>query len=115
MKRQWHQAQVDAKIKRPIRWHDLRHQFVSLLIAAGKSPKYIPEQAGHASAGFTFDRYGHLFETIQVAPVEWLEDLLWPSGCHHSVTVRGVEGSGKAREQASVGSPETLINKGSSD
>ena len=53
---------------------------VSLLIAAGKSPKYIALQAGHASAGFTLDRYGHLFETVRPMPVEWWDDLLWPGG-----------------------------------
>ncbi len=31
-----------------------------LLIAAGRDPKYIAQQAGHHSAGFTLDRYGHL-------------------------------------------------------
>ena len=59
--------------------------FVSLLIAAGKSPKYIAEQAGHASAGFTFDRYGQLLETMQVRPVEWPEDLVWLSGFPHNL------------------------------
>jgi integrase len=43
LKRQWRQAQLRAGIRRPIRWHDLRHQFVSLLIAAGKSVKYIAQ------------------------------------------------------------------------
>lgn len=80
LKRQWHKAQVRAGVRQPIRWHDLRHQYVSLLITAGKLPKYIAEQAGHASAGFTLDRYGHLFETVSPSPVEWSEDLLWPSG-----------------------------------
>lgn len=80
LKRQWRKAQLGAGARQPIRWHDLRHQYVSLLIAAGKSPKCIAEQAGHASAGFTLDRYGHLFSTIAPAPVEWPEDLLWPSG-----------------------------------
>ncbi len=75
IKRQWHDAQVRAGVK-PIRWHDLRHQYVSLLIAAGKHPKYISQQAGHASAGFTMDRYGHLFETVAITPVEWIDDLL---------------------------------------
>jgi len=63
LKRQWHAAQVRADIKRPIRWHDLRHQFVSLLIATGKNPLYHQTDAG-----------------------EWPEDLLWPSGCDQSVT-----------------------------
>ncbi len=80
LKRQWRKAQVRAGIRRPVRWHDLRHQFVSLLIAAGKDVKYIAQQAGHASAGFTLDRYGHLFETISPTHVEWPEDLLWTPG-----------------------------------
>jgi integrase len=87
IKRRWRAAQSSAGIRRPIRWHDLRHQFVSLLIAAGKNPLYIAQQAGHADAGFTLKRYGHLFKTIKPTPVEWPEDLLWPSGCHVSVTL----------------------------
>lgn len=75
VKRQWREAQVRAGVG-PIRWHDLRHQFVSLLIAAGKHPKYIAVQAGHASAGFTLNRYGHLLERITPQPVEWIDDLL---------------------------------------
>jgi integrase len=80
IKRQWRKAQVTANIRHPVRWYDLRHQYVSLLIAAGKSTKYIAEQAGHSSAGFTLDTYGHLFETIKLMPAEWPEDLLWPAG-----------------------------------
>ncbi len=80
LKRQWREAQIRAGIRRPIRWHDLRHQFVSLLIASGKSPKYVAQQAGHARVGFTLDRYGPLFETVRPAPVEWWDDLLWPEG-----------------------------------
>ncbi len=75
LKRQWQQAQTRAGVG-PIRWHDLRHQFVSMLIAAGKHPKYIASQAGHASAGFTLDRYGHLLEKPAPQQVEWIDDLL---------------------------------------
>jgi hypothetical protein len=79
IKRQWRKAQLTAQVRQPIRWHDLRHQYVSLLIAAGESPKYIAEQAG-TRVGFILDTYGHLFETIKPVPVEWPEDLLWPGG-----------------------------------
>jgi len=48
VKRQWKKAQVVAGIARPIRWHDLRHECASLLIAAGKNPRYIAKQMGHA-------------------------------------------------------------------
>lgn len=41
-------------------WHDLRHTFVSLLIQQGVNVKAIAAQAGHSSAAFTLDVYGHL-------------------------------------------------------
>lgn len=47
IKRQWRKAQVAVGIRRPIPWRDLRHEFVTLLIAAGKHPKYIAKQARH--------------------------------------------------------------------
>jgi len=75
LKRQWRDAQLRAGVV-PITWHDLRHQFVSLLIAADKHPKYIATQAGHGSAGFTLDRYGHLLEGATAEPVEWIDDFL---------------------------------------
>ena len=92
IKRQWRAAQCRAGVKVPITWHDLRHEFVSLLIWSGKHPKYIAQQAGHSSAGFTLDRYCTLFETLPITPVEWWGDLLWPSG-HHLGTV--VDASGQ--------------------
>jgi integrase len=45
-----------------IRFHDLRHTHVAHLIAAGEQPLLIARRLGHASAAFTQDRYGHLFE-----------------------------------------------------
>jgi integrase len=103
LKRQWRAAQLHAGIRSPITWHDLRHQFVSLLIAAGKHPKYIAAQAGHASAGFTMDRYGSLFETLQSRSVEWWDDLLWhPRGDRVS--------TGENRHWAEPGGPHPLAD-----
>jgi integrase len=45
-----------------IRFHDLRHTHVAHLIATGEQPLLIARRLGHASAAFTQDRYGHLFE-----------------------------------------------------
>ncbi len=45
-----------------LRFHDLRHTWVSFLIAANVHPKVIQEQAGHASITTTMDRYGHVDE-----------------------------------------------------
>jgi integrase len=45
-----------------LRFHDLRHTHVAHLIAAGAIPLKIAKRLGHASAAFTQDRYGHLFD-----------------------------------------------------
>ncbi len=111
IKRQWRAAQRRAGIKAPITWHDLRHQFVSLLICAGKHPKYIAQQAGHSSAGITLDRYGTLFETLPITPVEWWDDLLWPSG-HHRATVVDASGQRKAGERGFERAPEIQVGSG---
>jgi len=50
-----------AKLPR-IRFHDLPHTHVAHLIEAGEQPLLIARRLGHASAAFTQDRYGHLFE-----------------------------------------------------
>ena len=44
-----------------VRFHDLRHMWVSLLIQIGVHAKYIQEQAGHSSIQVTMDTYGPLF------------------------------------------------------
>lgn len=86
LRKAWKRAQTKAGVKQPISWHDLRHQFVTLLIAAGKHPKFIAQQARHHSAGFSLDRYGGLFESIPITPVEWWDDLIWPVGGNKVVT-----------------------------
>ena len=63
-----------------IRFHDLRHTYASLLVMAGKHPKYIADQMGHASAAFTLDTYGHLMGRLPVQSVEWIDDLVFPEG-----------------------------------
>ena len=47
---------------RRLRFHDLRHTHVAHPIAAKQQPLKIAKRLGHASAAFTQDRYGHLFE-----------------------------------------------------
>ncbi len=106
---------------KPIRWHDLRHQYVSLLIAAGKHPKYISQQAGHASAGFTMDRYGRLFETVAITPVEWIDDLLdlrdvllavGGAECDNQIGKAPVSMQNQAGEQKFDRTSQTPANKG---
>jgi integrase len=45
-----------------LRVHDLRHSFVSIMVAAGANPKAVSTWAGHSSVSFTLDRYGHLYD-----------------------------------------------------
>src|SRR5437588_4659214 len=77
--RAYHATIKRAQVSR-IRFHDLRHTYASLLIEAGKHPKYISAQMGHHSAAFTLDTYGHLMDRLPVRPVEWIDDLVFPEG-----------------------------------
>jgi integrase len=54
-------ARVRAKLP-PVRFHDLRHSYASVLIEQGAHPKVISDQLGHASVQITMDRYSHLFD-----------------------------------------------------
>lgn len=47
-----------------IRFHDLRHTFAAMLIAAEHHPKYIQAQMGHSSIQMTLDLYGHLLPEV---------------------------------------------------
>jgi integrase len=50
---------------RSIRFHDLRHTLASLMLSAGVNPKVVSERLGHATVGFTLDRYSHLLPGLQ--------------------------------------------------
>jgi len=45
-----------------IRFHPLRHTYVSLLIEQGKNIKYIQNQLGHATPTITLNVYAHLMK-----------------------------------------------------
>jgi integrase len=70
----WKKAR--ERIGRPdLRWHDLRHTFVALRIAAGAHPKQIQEEAGHASYNTTMNVYGHLFESLGEQAADAMEAM----------------------------------------
>jgi integrase len=60
LRRGWYRLLSQGGIRR-VRFHGLRHTWVSLLIQTGAHAKYIQEQAGHSSIQVTMDTYGHLF------------------------------------------------------
>ncbi len=49
-------AELDEMI-----FHDLRHTYASLLIAASVQPMVVAEQLGHTDARLVLQRYGHLY------------------------------------------------------
>ena len=62
-----------------VRFHDLRHIFVSLMLLCGVKPKVISEALGHASVAFTMDTYSHIIEGMQEDAMALLDEVL-PAG-----------------------------------
>src|SRR5262249_6029180 len=73
LRRVWYRCLKKAGL-RTVRFHDLRHTFVSLLIQKGAHPKYIQEQAGHSSIRVTMGTYRHLFPNQNREWVNKLDD-----------------------------------------
>lgn len=57
----------------PLRYHDLRHSHVALLMAQGKHPKLIADRLGHASPVVTMTVYSHLFPGLDEEAADRLE------------------------------------------
>ena len=51
----------------PLRWHDLRHTFASLLIAGGANITFTSRQLGHSSSQVTLGVYAHLLDREEQA------------------------------------------------
>jgi integrase len=73
-RRHWHPA-VEISVGEPCTPHDLRHTYVAMLIADGRSPKYIADRLGHKSTRTVLDVYGHLYEDADEAVMESLGRL----------------------------------------
>lgn len=58
----WWPLQEEAGIRSRLKFHALRHFFVSAQIAAGASALQVMREAGHSSIRVTYDIYGHLIE-----------------------------------------------------
>ena len=68
-----------AGLPTAMRFHDLRHTHVAMLIAQGEHPKTIQTRLGHASITTTLDTYGHLFEGLDEAAADRLDAAGAPS------------------------------------
>jgi integrase len=58
-----------------LRFHDLRHTYAALMVAAGAHAKYLQAQMGHSSIKVTLDRYGHLYPDANRAVLSALDAL----------------------------------------
>ncbi len=73
---------------RAIRFHDLRHTFGAMLIAAGAPLNYVKEQMGHASIQVTVDTYGHLIPGVGERYVDRLDSKASPTTDPAAINVR---------------------------
>ena len=58
------------------RFHDLRHSYASLMLAAGVHPKIVSEALGHSTVAITLDIYSHVTPGLQEAAAKQLDSLL---------------------------------------
>lgn len=61
-----------------IRFHDLRHTAVSLMIAAGQPINVISRRIGHSSPGFTLNQYSHLLPDQDLEAAEAMYAMVRP-------------------------------------
>jgi integrase len=59
-----------------IRLHDLRHTCATILLMAGKHPKYGEELLGHASISSTLDIYSPLIDGMAGGLADAMDDAL---------------------------------------
>ena len=67
LKRALADAGLDGQDRPPLRFHDLRHTFASLLIAQGENVVWVSRQLGHESPNTTLRVYAHLFDGAEHA------------------------------------------------
>lgn len=60
----------------PIRFHDLRHTFATLQLAAGTNRKIVSEVLGHKEVAITLDRYSHALPTLHTKAMARLDAIL---------------------------------------
>jgi len=83
----WLPAVADS-VGQPMRFHDLRHSHVALLIAQGAHPAVIASRLGHTSVKTVLDVYGHLYEGLDRNAADTLNPPWDPSDVDASWTRR---------------------------
>lgn len=68
--------EVCKRLELPIiRFHDMRHSHVTLLIAKNMNPKIISERIGHSDIKVTLDTYSHILPSMQQEVVNTLDKV----------------------------------------
>ena len=82
--RSWWRPALERAGLGTLKFHELRHTFVALWVAAGANPKEISIRAGHSSVAFTLDRYGHLYQDAEFEVPDRLAALLASRPARHT-------------------------------
>jgi len=57
-------------------FYDPRHTCASILLIAGKHPKFVQELLGHASISITLDTYSHVIEGMDGGVADAMDEAL---------------------------------------
>jgi integrase len=61
-----------------IRFHDLRHTSISILLENGTPVNTVQSRAGHSKASVTTDIYGHAMARSQEQAAQMIEEIVTP-------------------------------------
>ena len=67
------------------RFHGLRHDFASLLLAAGVADRVVMEIMGHSNIAITANRYQHVPDELQRQAADRLDELFRAIRCDISM------------------------------
>ncbi len=74
--RSWKPLLKRAGLPHSVRFHDLRHSCISLLLAHGVPIKVVSEMAGHADVSITLSVYGHVLPDMQSTAADGIDAAL---------------------------------------
>ncbi len=68
-------AVIRAGLPKGTRAHDLRHTAAALMVSQGAHLLSVKERLGHSSINVTYDRYGHLYPSLEEALTDRLDEV----------------------------------------
>lgn len=74
--KKWGKVRKKLKLNPKTRYHDLRHNFATVLLDLGKDPKVVSELLGHADIRTTYNFYIHPRLDTKKKAIEGLDDVL---------------------------------------